>query len=67
MGVNNGNSTGNTNTSSNAAGTNASSNAQASTASPKTGDHNTIMIYMMLMLLALGTIGSVCVIRQKRN
>ncbi len=67
MGVNNGNSTGNTNTSSNAAGTNASSNAQASTASPKTGDHNTIMIYMMIMLLALGTIGSICVIRQKRN
>jgi hypothetical protein len=63
MDVNNGNSTGNTNTSTNAAG----SNAQPSTASPKTGDHNTIMIYMMLMLLALGTIGSVCVIRQKRN
>lgn len=67
MGVNNGNNTGNSNTSSNAAGTNTSSSAQASTASPKTGDHNTIMIYMMLMLLALGTIGSVCVIRQKRN
>lgn len=67
MGVNNGNNTGNSNTSSNSAGTNTSSSAQASTASPKTGDHNTIMIYMMLMLLALGTIGSVCVIRQKRN
>lgn len=67
MGVNNGNNTGNSNTSSNAAGTNTSSSAQASTASPKTGDYNTIMIYMMLMLLALGTIGSVCVIRQKRN
>ncbi len=67
-GVNNGNNTGNTdnnNVSSNGTGT--TSSTQASNASPKTGDHNAIMFYMALMLLALGTVGSIYVVRQKRN
>ena len=67
-GVNNGNNTGNTdnnNVSSNGTGT--TSSTQASNASPKTGDHNAIMFYMVLMLLALGTVGSIYVVRQKRN
>ena len=67
-GVNNGNNTGNTdnnNVSSNGTGT--TSSTQASNTSPKTGDHNAIMFYMVLMLLALGTVGSIYVVRQKRN
>lgn len=66
-GVNNGNNTGNTNNNVSSNGTGTSSSTQASNASPKTGDYNAIMFYMVLMLLALGTVGSIYVVRQKRN